>query len=366
MREPHLPPHCVNAHPAGLCRFRPACYTGSTLEAGGSQQLASERTVTPGRIPTAMDFKRSRLARSTADRRRQAMVFAGSLLAIGALSGCSLTISQGVRDAQLTVEVKTALVNDPVVGPQLIEVSVAGGVVRLSGELRSQEDIARAIGVARSVAGVVEVTSDLRLAPPVVPPPPGRRYRPAREGGMAEPEERWPHLLAAGASLGISRPRDESIGDSVSGGPILAIRRHASLGFVFAFSWFRGDLLTEDGRASFGTLRVRPVMGGLGYTFSRDRASATISLSAGPAFNSFTINPDLGSELKAVAVGNSLAWRAGVGVAYRINRRFSMTGFAGYEATRPTVTFVNGPTVFKRSMNADTVLVNVGLAYWVF
>jgi hypothetical protein len=313
-----------------------------------------------------MESRLSLLARSTAGRRRQGAVLGWSLLVIGALSGCSLTISPGVRDAQLTVEVKTALVNDPVVGPQLIEVHVTGGVVRLSGELRSQEDIAHAIEVARSVAGVLEVTSDLRLAPPVLPPPPGHRYRPFREGGVAEPEERWPHFLAVGGSFGISRPRNGSIGDSLSGGPILAIRRRARLGFVLAFSWFRGDLLTEDGRASFGTLRVRPVMGGLGYTLARDRASATVSLVAGPAFNSFKINSDLGSELKAVAVGNSLALRAGVGLAYRINRRFSLTGFAGYEATRPTVTFVDGPTVFKRSVNADTVVVNVGLAYWVF
>jgi hypothetical protein len=67
-----------------------------------------------------------------------------------------------------------------------------------------------------------------------------------------------------------------------------------------------------------------------------------------------------------VDVGNSLALRAGVGMAYRISRRFSLTGFAGYEATRPSVTFVDGPAVFKRSVNADTVVVNVGLAYWVF
>ncbi|MFO7694046.1 MAG: BON domain-containing protein [Vicinamibacterales bacterium] len=266
----------------------------------------------------------------------------------------------------MTVEVKTALVNDPVVGPQLIEVRVAGCVVHLSGELRSEEDIARAIEVASSVAGVLEVTSDLRLAPPVLPPPPGHRYRPFREGGVAEPEERWLQFLAVGGSLGISRPRDESLGDSLSGGPILAIRPRSSLGFGFAFSWFRGDLLTEDGRASFGTLRVRPVMGGVGYTLVRDRASATVSVLAGPAFNSFKINPDLDSDLKAVAVGNSLALRAGVGMAYRISRRFSLTGFAGYEATRPTVTFVDGPAVFKRTVTADTVVVNAGLAYWVF
>jgi hypothetical protein len=264
------------------------------------------------------------------------------------------------------VEVKTALVNDPVVGPQLIEVHVAGGVVRLSGELRSQEDIARAVEVARSVAGVLEVTSDLRLAPPDLPPPPGRRYRPSREGGVAEPEERWPQLLAVGGSIGISRPRDSSIGDSLSGGPVLAIRPRSGFGFGLAFGWFRGDLLTEDGQASFGTLHVRPVLGGLGYTFARDRASATLSLLAGPAFNSFTVNAELGSELKAVDVGNSLAVRAGVGLAYRVNRRFSLTGFAGYEATRPRVTFVNGPTVFTRSVSADTIVVNAGLVYWVF
>ena len=64
-------------------------------------------------------------------------------------------------DATISARVKTVLLNDPQVAATKIEVSTAGGVVTLSGSVKSKADEARAIQVARTVTGVRDVKSTL-------------------------------------------------------------------------------------------------------------------------------------------------------------------------------------------------------------
>jgi hyperosmotically inducible periplasmic protein len=68
---------------------------------------------------------------------------------------------QAVEDAQLGVRVKTALVNDPQLGPRVIEVRVSRGLVILSGMVASDEEAAHAIELTRAVPGVTDVRSQL-------------------------------------------------------------------------------------------------------------------------------------------------------------------------------------------------------------
>jgi len=64
-------------------------------------------------------------------------------------------------DATITARVKTVLLNDPQVAATKIEVSTSGGVVTLSGTVKSKADETRAIDIARQVTGVREVKSTL-------------------------------------------------------------------------------------------------------------------------------------------------------------------------------------------------------------
>jgi len=64
-------------------------------------------------------------------------------------------------DATITARVKTMLLNDPQVAATKIEVSTTGGVVTLSGSVKSKADEARAIQIARTVTGVQDVKSTL-------------------------------------------------------------------------------------------------------------------------------------------------------------------------------------------------------------
>ena len=64
-------------------------------------------------------------------------------------------------DATITARVKTVLLNDPQVAATKIEVSTTGGIVTLSGSVKSKADETRAIDVARQVTGVRDVKSSL-------------------------------------------------------------------------------------------------------------------------------------------------------------------------------------------------------------
>src|SRR5437870_5313278 len=64
-------------------------------------------------------------------------------------------------DATITARVKTVLLNDPRVAATKIDVSTTGGIVTLSGTVKSKADEARAIDVARQVTGVRDVKSTL-------------------------------------------------------------------------------------------------------------------------------------------------------------------------------------------------------------
>ena len=81
------------------------------------------------------------------------------------LAACGSTVVAKIEDPRITMNVKTALLNDPVVGLARIDVDTANGVVTLSGRVKSKEEEAKAIALARSVKGVSDVKSTLQIQP---------------------------------------------------------------------------------------------------------------------------------------------------------------------------------------------------------
>ena len=69
--------------------------------------------------------------------------------------------SSAMDDTTITTRVKTVLLNDPQVAATKIDVSTTGGVVTLSGSVKSKADEARAIELARQITGVRDVKSTL-------------------------------------------------------------------------------------------------------------------------------------------------------------------------------------------------------------
>jgi hyperosmotically inducible protein len=75
------------------------------------------------------------------------------------------TNAGAMDDATISARVKTTLLNDQQVNATKITVTTEGGVVSLSGTVRSKAEEARAIDLARQVTGVRDVKSSLTVAP---------------------------------------------------------------------------------------------------------------------------------------------------------------------------------------------------------
>ena len=92
------------------------------------------------------------------------------LLAVSACAGTRLGVSSGVSSQEyaaldLIAKVKTALLNDAVVGARRIDVHAAAGDIILSGRVASEAERDRAVQIARSVDGVTSVSSRLEIRP---------------------------------------------------------------------------------------------------------------------------------------------------------------------------------------------------------
>ena len=293
------------------------------------------------------------------------------LLAVLA-TGCRTAVALDpavIGDAQTAARVKTALVNDPDLGVRAIEVTVAGGVARLSGRVRSQAERDRAVALAREVPGVTRVESALSLGADAVPSsdPSETPAAPSAEQEAFEVDGS-PRLLALGASMGWSRPSGEALRSRTAIGPLIRLGSGRGLGVAIGFDWFKADFMTPDSRGtSVALVNVRPVMAGLSYTFATDRLSVSPGIVGGVAFNSLSITETgaVGGAL-AVEVDNSLAWRPGVSVWFDASRRLAVNLSAGYVATGLDLTVLDGGRLAKHHTSGSTLMLRGGLAYKVF
>ena len=100
--------------------------------------------------------------------------FAACLLALTILPACassprigastSVTTSR-YNTAELIARVKTALLNDEIVGTRRIDVHAVDGNVTLTGRVASAEERDRAVTITRGVEGVWSVRSELTIEP---------------------------------------------------------------------------------------------------------------------------------------------------------------------------------------------------------
>ena len=91
------------------------------------------------------------------------VLLVATLLAPLLLSACGKSVGDTIDDATITTRVKTALLNDPVVGGLRIDVDTFKGVVTLSGRVKTREEETKAVALARKISGVSEVKSTLQV-----------------------------------------------------------------------------------------------------------------------------------------------------------------------------------------------------------
>ena len=70
-----------------------------------------------------------------------------------------------VGDAAITTKVKAKFAADTQVSAMNIKVDTDNGVVKLSGNARTQDEAAKAADIARSTEGVASVKNDIQVSP---------------------------------------------------------------------------------------------------------------------------------------------------------------------------------------------------------
>jgi hypothetical protein len=271
-----------------------------------------------------------------------------------------------VADAQTAVRVKTALVNDPVVGAFVIEVHVLHSVVTLSGRVRSPSDVERAVSLARSVAGVSGVTEDLTIGAAL----------PLKPSSQAEPVvplspellelDPAPSLLALGGAFGWSVPRSEMLRTRMSISPLIKVGAPQGLSPTVAFDWFNADLESVGQSTTLTKVHVRPIMAGVGYTLTGRRFSLAPSIVGGYAFNSLSVTGRGDAEGLPVEVDNSFAWRVGASAWFDASRKVAVNASTGYVMTSFRLTVLESGQLRRYRASGDTFIVHLGVAYRVF
>jgi hyperosmotically inducible periplasmic protein len=97
--------------------------------------------------------------------RTTALLLVVALMAPLLLAACGKSVGDTIDDATITTRVKTSLLNDPVVGGLRIDVDTFKGIVTLSGRVKTKEEEAKAIELARRINGVTDVKSSLQIQP---------------------------------------------------------------------------------------------------------------------------------------------------------------------------------------------------------
>lgn len=294
---------------------------------------------------------------------------AAVLTAVGLASGvfappAFAAAQDAARDAQLAVRVKTALVNDVELGTMPIDVAARDGAVTLRGAVRSAADADRAVALARGVDGVASVRSALDVDS--AGSPARARPRTTLPALAPRPTNDPVRLIGVGVSGTAMFPHGDALDRSVGVGAVLRLRPRGGLAPVVAFSWRRTRFEEGSGVSPGTRLSVRPVMGGVEYRVGSGRVSAAASLVAGYAFNGLRFDREHGGPEWAVEVRNSRVWRAGGSLWVDVTPRVGVSVFGGYLVTRPELVLLSGPSVATRRVSADTAIVSVGMAWWVF
>jgi hypothetical protein len=190
-------------------------------------------------------------------------------------------------------------------------------------------------------------------------------------------EAQTSNRVAVGLTFSPKRSPDESSRGGTGVGFLWRLGRGSEgWGWTSGLGWYSADLdQTIGGRPeAFGSLRVRPILAGYGYSkfFGRTRVSA--KLLGGYAFNSFALHSSFGDAYRqsfgvdaiAADVSNSLALKPELSAWVDLSDRVGLYMSAGYMITRPTVTVRTSIGQDRRRVHADMVMLKIGAAYSIF
>jgi hypothetical protein len=148
-------------------------------------------------------------------------------------------------------------------------------------------------------------------------------------------------------------------------------------GWTYGLGWFTSDLdRSIDGqRVHFGELKVRPIVGGYGYTHRiTDRWYLTGNVVGGFAYTKLNLTPEASSALRAAAHAESLDVKTGfipvvrpeIRTWYDLHKKWGVTVGAWYAVARPSVTLTTPTSRETLHIRADTFSLSAGSVYSIF
>jgi hypothetical protein len=168
--------------------------------------------------------------------------------------------------------------------------------------------------------------------------------------------------------VGNGLKRSTGIGVSYS---LTRPKNHDKWGPDFGFGWFSADL--ADSRP--GTLSVRPLLGGYGYTMVRGKFRYHFAALTGPGFAKLHVNDadrvawsaNLGIPVDGVDVKRR-TWivKPGARATYSILPRLGIFTSLDYELARLTLQVHSAGQTIDRKLKADLVNVKVGFSVGLF
>ena len=186
--------------------------------------------------------------------------------------------------------------------------------------------------------------------------------------------------FAVGVSVANFEPASEELNSEVRIVPTVSRVPRPGLGIALALNWYATDVndlvFTDDPIAK---LRVRPFMGGVGYTVMRGAFSITPSIVAGPAWNKVEVEDDVtdlfffrkadeDEDFGSDATTWTFVVRPGLSATYAVTPRFGITGFAGYVFNRPKFDTITAFNVVPSRVNwkGDGLALSAGIVVPVF
>ena len=147
-------------------------------------------------------------------------------------------------------------------------------------------------------------------------------------------------------------------------------------GFRWGLNWYSTQLQHPIGQeaATFGQLRVRPVMGGYGYQRRFGRTLVGGGVLAGYAMTSVNMKPEFadlyrrttGASAVSVRAKNTFVVRPEMSVWIDLNDKIGLTISSAYMIARPELTVFSPGGRDTRQIKADMFSLRVGAVYSIF
>jgi hypothetical protein len=147
-------------------------------------------------------------------------------------------------------------------------------------------------------------------------------------------------------------------------------------GWAYGFNWFATDVDKSIGGAAteLGELRVKPIMGGYGYTRRFGPVAVAANMLGGWAMTSFSLSPQasdayrdrLGARTLAVRPHGTFVAKPEVEAWIDIGRKYGVKLTAGYMLARPRVTVSSSLGDEYHRVRADQLMLTAGVVYRIF